>query len=278
MDRALRRPGMEKLLTEPKQYFSPTIIQLSPFIYNCVAVAGNESNLLYAQTTVMKRILLPLLLMGSWSYLPAQSTDNASLIKEAADKLKNKTATVSSVLTDKRYLPVHPETDFRELIKNNCSTGVLQITTADEPGRKIKVLGTVSDKEGQPVAGALIYLYQTDAKGWYAAGNPHVGGNEGDMRHARLFGYVRTDVNGKFELHTIKPSGYPRSDLPAHIHVHVWADGYLDFVNEFLFDDDERLRGTIREQSIRNRFLIQKPEKATAPFDQQFSYQIQLSR
>ena len=226
----------------------------------------------------MKKILLLLLLLGSWSYLPAQSPDNASLIKEAADKLKNKTATVSSILTDKRYLPVHPETDFRELIRNNCSTDVLQITAADEPGRKIKVLGKVSDKEGQPFAGALIYLYQTDSTGWYAAGNPHVGGNEGDMRHARLFGYVRTDVNGKFELHTIKPSGYPRSDLPAHIHVHVWADGYTAFVNEFLFDDDDRLVGRIREQSIQNQFIISKPEKTVPPFEQQFSYQIKLTR
>ena len=107
---------------------------------------------------------------------------------------------------------------------------------------------------------------------------PHVGGNEGDMRHARLFGYVKTDINGKFELHTIKPSGYPGSDLPAQIHVHVWAKGYRNFVNEFLFDDDERLVGEIREQSIQNRFLVQKPEKAAAPFEQQFSYSIKLDK
>jgi protocatechuate 3,4-dioxygenase beta subunit len=164
------------------------------------------------------------------------------------------------------------------LIEANSSDAVLVITAADEPGKKIRVLGTVKDNEGKPVAAAMVYLYQTDAKGWYAADAPHVGGNEGDMRHARLFGYVRTDALGKFELQTIKPSGYPRSDLPAHIHVHVWAAGYRPFVNEFLFDDDERLTGEIREQSIRNRFLIQKPEKATAPFEQQFSYNVVLAK
>ena len=81
-----------------------------------------------------------------------------------------------------------------------------------------------------------------------------------------------------FELHTIKPSGYPQSDLPAHIHVHVTADGYRDFVNEFLFDDDERLVGNIRDNSVRNQFIIAKPAKADKPFEQKFSYTIILQK
>lgn len=205
-------------------------------------------------------------------------TDNTQLLNEVTTKLQDRSATISGILTDKKYLPIHPLTAFRDIIKAGSNTEILAIAAAEEPGKKIRVLGTVTDGENKPVANALVYLYQTDAKGWYAADAPHVGGNEGDMRHARLFGYVKTNNEGKFELQTIKPAGYPQSDLPAHIHVHVWADGYRDFVNEFLFDDDERLKGTIREQSIRNGFLIQKPEQATAPFDQQFSYQLQLSR
>ena len=90
---------------------------------------------------------------------------------------------------------------------------------------------------------------------------PHVLQYEGDIRHARLFGYVKTDKNGKFELNTIKPGGYPKSDLPAHIHVHVSANGYRSFGTEFLFDDDERLVGKTPENSIRNDFMISKPEK-----------------
>jgi protocatechuate 3,4-dioxygenase beta subunit len=81
-----------------------------------------------------------------------------------------------------------------------------------------------------------------------------------------------------FELHTIKPAGYPKSDLPAHIHVHVSANGYQSVVTEFLFDDDERLLGKIRENAIRERFMIAKPEKDVAPFVQQFSYIIQLQK
>ncbi|HWN87919.1 MAG TPA: hypothetical protein VNM35_02610 [Chitinophagaceae bacterium] len=204
------------------------------------------------------------------------STDG--LIKEAEEKLKTGNATISQILTDKKYDTVHPETAFRELIEKYCKAETISIATDTIPGKKIKVTGTVKDTDGKPVVNALVYLYHTDSRGWYAANSPHVNMNEGDMRHARLFGYVRTNKDGKFELHTIKPSGYPQSDLPAHIHVHVTAEGYSSFVNEFLFDDDERLVGKIRENSVSNQFIIAKPEKAESPFAQTFSYFITLRK
>ena len=213
--------------------------------------------------------------------LTAISIDTAaqtdSLLNDVRTKLKTGVS-ISTILTDKKYLPVHPATEFRELIKTNSNTGILKIAPAGEPGRKIRVIGSVKNSDGKPVAGALVYLYQTDSKGWYAADAPHVPQFEGDLRHARLFGYVRTDSSGQFEMHTIKPSGYPRSDLPAHIHVHVTADGYRPFGTEFLFDDDERLVGEIRRQAVQNQFLISKPEKTKGVFDQQFSYTMSLTR
>ena len=89
---------------------------------------------------------------------------------------------------------------------------------------------------------------------------------------------MKTDKNGMFELHTIKPSGYPKSDLPAHIHIHVTAEGYQSYGTEFLFDDDERLVGVIRENAIRDRFMIAKPEATEKPFQQKFSYIITLPK
>jgi len=223
----------------------------------------------------MTRFLLACLLAGCTQYPKAQS-DNTGLLQEAENKLKSGKSSVSDLLTDPHYLSIHPNSTYRNLIREYSKADILRITTANEPGKKIRVLGTVKKRDGQPVANALVYLYQTDTRGWYSAESPHVGGNSGDMNHARLFGYVRTNAEGKFELQTIKPAGYPQSDLPAHIHVHVWADGFKPFVNEFLFDDDERLVGAIREQSVRNRFLIQPPQEAPPPFEQQFSYSLLL--
>ena len=222
---------------------------------------------------------LSILFISLFSFLiNACGQDKESLIKETENKLKTGQATISQVLTDKRYDALHPETEFRNIIEKYAKAETISIATDTIPGKKIKVIGAVKNDEGKPVANALVYLYQTDSRGWYAASAPHVNMNEGDMRHARLFGYIRTDKEGRFELHTIKPAGYPRSDLPAHIHVHVTADGYRNFVNEFLFDDDERLVGNIRESSVRNQFIIAKPENAATPFEQQFSYSITLRR
>ena len=210
--------------------------------------------------------------------ITACSQNNETLIKEAEEKLKTGSATISQILTDKKYDALHPETSFRNLIEKYAKAETISIASDTIPGKKIKVIGSIKDQDGKPVANALVYLYHTDSRGWYASNSPHVNMNEGDMRHARLFGYVRTDKDGKFELHTIKPSGYPQSDLPAHIHVHVTADGYRNFINEFLFDDDERLLGTIRENSVRNQFIIAKPEKVDKPFEQKFYYIITLQK
>ena len=221
------------------------------------------------------KVLLFFLLVSSANCLIAQP-DNTALLKEVETQL-NASTSVSQILTDKKYLSIHSDSRFRELIEKFCSDKTLAITAPDEPGKKIRVICTVKNEAGKAVPGALVYLYQTDSKGWYAADAPHVQMNEGDMRHARLFGYVKTNDQGQFELHTVKPSGYPKSDLPAHIHVHVTADGYGAYVNEFLFDDDERLVGEIRTNSQRNKFIISKPEKASTPFQQKFSYTITLT-
>lgn len=206
-------------------------------------------------------------------------TDSVFLLKEIETKLKNKSASVSSILTDKNYLLLHPLTDFRELIKKYCATDPVKITTDTEPGKKIRVLATLRGDDGKSIAGVIVYFYQTDARGWYAADKPHVGGNSGDQRHARLFGYAKTDAAGKFEIHTVKPSGYPQSELPAHIHVEVHdAVAYDTKITEFLFDDDERLVGRIRANSQGEGFIIAKPEKAGLPFQQQFSYTITLQK
>jgi protocatechuate 3,4-dioxygenase beta subunit len=225
------------------------------------------------------KLFLPVLWLSCFSNITAISQEDSSvLLKQAEIKLQNHSAVVSSILTDKTYVLLHPLTAFREMIRKYSSAGVVSITTDDEPGKKIKVIAAVKNKEGQPVADALVYLYQTDSRGWYAANAPHVLMNEGDFRHARLFGYLKTDKNGRFELHTIKPSGYPQSDLPAHIHVQVIAAGYQSYGTEFLFQDDERLKGEILNRAIIDGGMIAKPEPAETPFVQQFSYEIKLIR
>ena len=161
--------------------------------------------------------LITLLSLLCYQSAKAQS-GSETLLSEIESKLKTGSVKVSAILTDNKYVSLHPETSFRELIKKYCTPEPVKIATDSEPGKKIKVLASLKDEDGKSIAGAIVYFYQTDAKGWYAANQPHVGGNSGDQRHARIFGYAKTDAAGKFEIHTVKPSGYPQSDLPAHIH------------------------------------------------------------
>lgn len=223
----------------------------------------------------MKKSLFFFILICCACFAKSQS-DTAQLLKQIDVKLRGNPSAVSSVLSDKSYVALHPLISFREMIKTNAAAAILNIAPADEPGKKIRVIATIINREGQPIPNALVYLYQTDSRGWYAADAPHVLRNEGDFRHARLFGYVRSDKDGKIELHTIKPAGYPQSDLPAHIHVHVSADGYRAYGTEFLFKDDERLKGEILNRAVIDGGMIALPEKTQAPFEQQFSYTMKL--
>ena len=141
-----------------------------------------------------------------------------SLIDRAQTTLAGGAAT-GLLLSDPSYMTAHEWPRFRSLIRQYARTNQTVIVTPQEPGDSLIVTGTLTNKQGAPVKDALIYFYQTSAKGWYSDKAPHVSGNSGDERHARLFGYLRTNQNGEYEFRTIRPAGYPRSDLPAHIHV-----------------------------------------------------------
>jgi protocatechuate 3,4-dioxygenase, beta subunit len=118
------------------------------------------------------------------------------------------------------------------------------------------------DASGKPVAGALLYLHHTSAKGWYSDKAAHIQANSGDYKHARLFGYAITDANGRIEVHTIRPASYPNTNLPQHIHMHLSVGGKEVMVSQLLFEDDPMLtRGEI-EQAERSGYFATQVEKA----------------
>jgi hypothetical protein len=63
---------------------------------------------------------------------------------------------------------------------------------------------------------------------------------------------------GRYEFRTIRPAGYPATDLPAHIHVQVDSAGgrARSYVTEIRFDDDPRLTPAWRERSRQEGCLI----------------------
>src|SRR6187549_303372 len=98
----------------------------------------------------MKEIMLSILLCTTISNASFCQLNKETLIKEAEEKLKTNKATISQILTDKKYDAVHPETSFRELIKQYCKAEVTSIATDTIPGKKIKVIGTVKMQKVNP--------------------------------------------------------------------------------------------------------------------------------
>src|SRR5690242_1380887 len=97
---------------------------------------------------------------------------------------------------------------------NVSSVGVL--ADAREPGQRLEISGQVFAPDGTtPVPNVIVYAYQTDATGEYH--------NDPQTRVARLHGWAKTDAQGRYAFHTIKPAPYPGRSIAAHVHIHVWG-------------------------------------------------------
>jgi protocatechuate 3,4-dioxygenase beta subunit len=108
------------------------------------------------------------------------------------------------------------------------------IVSKEEPGEPLIISGVIYGPDGKtPVEGATVYVYHTDAKGYY--------NQENQKGPPRLQGHMRTNSSGKYEYRTIRPAGYPNARIPQHIHYEIATPGYQKEVTEIFFADDTRL-------------------------------------
>jgi protocatechuate 3,4-dioxygenase, beta subunit len=137
---------------------------------------------------------------------------------------------------------------------------VSDVATAHEPGERLEVSGVVYAADGRtPVAAASVYVYQTDARGYYrpddATGN----------RNPRLMALLRTDGQGRYSYRTIRPGSYPGTRVPRHIHYEVTAEGHGTRVFEIVFADDPFVTAQIRAAAARpgSVYALQSVQKGT---------------
>ena len=126
----------------------------------------------------------------------------------------------------------------REAPANAPSTG--RVAASGEPGQPLTVSGTVVGPDGAPIAGASLYVYQTDHEGYYGV-KP-----ASDSRNPRLKLFLRSDAKGAWSFTTIKPGSYPNSRAPAHIHFEVAAPGRAARIFEIVFEGDPFLTERMR--------------------------------
>ena len=83
------------------------------------------------------RCLVAFLLSFFTFLTTACSQEHKNLVKAAEEKLKTGKATISQILTDKKYDTLHPETSFRNLIEKYAKAETIAIVTDTIPGKKI---------------------------------------------------------------------------------------------------------------------------------------------
>jgi hypothetical protein len=197
---------------------------------------------------------------NKWADPPrAEPTEVGRRIDATVQQLEGR-ATVSDILGREDLADLRPYPRFREAIRAHATSNPLILCPTSEPGERAVLTLRIVTLDRRPAANALVYVYQTSAAGWYATNGYHVRAQAGDERHARLFGYARTNPDGFVEIQTVRPAGYPDGDLPAHFHVEVLKPV---IVTEVQFDDDSRLTAGARARSFNEGFVVAAPRKGT---------------
>jgi len=112
----------------------------------------------------------------------------------------------------------------------------------DEPGEPLVVSGRIFAPDGRtPAAGAVLYVYHTDARGLYSEKD-----GQGGPPDPRIKGRMKADADGRYEFRTIKPASYPGSRNPAHVHAQVSGGGFPEqWIHEFWFEGDPFLSADV---------------------------------
>ena len=120
-------------------------------------------------------------------------------------------------------------------------------------GEVVEISGRVLDEAGQPVADALVDIWQANVHGRYA--------HERDPNPAPLdphfqgWAQMHTDADGRFKVRTIIPGAYPVEDgwtRPPHIHFKVARRGFHELTTQMYFagnplNDVDRLLNAVPE-------------------------------
>ena len=117
-------------------------------------------------------------------------------------------------------------------------------------GDVLLATGVIRNREGEPISGATLDIWQTAPNGLYSSQDP-------EQDTYSFHGIQTTGADGRYGFTTVKPVSYtvptdgPVGDIlnatgrhpwrPSHLHFIVKAEGYRTLVSEVFPDDDPYL-------------------------------------
>lgn len=109
-------------------------------------------------------------------------------------------------------------------------------------GQVVYITGVVQDQKCNPVAGALVEIWQACESGRYNhPQDPNTAALDPDFQY---WGQAVTDATGAYGFKTIVPGAYPAAVdwmRPAHIHYKVAKLGYHELITQLYFEGDPYL-------------------------------------
>ena len=136
--------------------------------------------------------------------------------------------------TEGPFYPVHEQSDTDNNLIQIAGRGQTAL------GKKIKITGKVLDINCQPVAGALVEIWQACASGKYShASDPNPARLDPNFQY---WGKSVTNEKGEYSFLTIKPGAYPATSnwiRPPHIHFKVSLRGYEELTTQMYFKGEK---------------------------------------
>jgi catechol 1,2-dioxygenase len=149
----------------------------------------------------------------------------------------------------------------------------------DEPGDVLFFSGTVRSSDGQPVSGAVLDLWHSDANSMYS-NVPYPDDAHASVPEWNLRGRLTTDEQGAFEVKTVVPSPYTipnagptgylleqalgrHSWRPAHLHVMLMAPDHQPLTTSLYFEGDRWLDSDVAN-AVKPELIV-RLERHTSP-------------
>ncbi|MDX1594001.1 MAG: protocatechuate 3,4-dioxygenase [Gammaproteobacteria bacterium] len=109
---------------------------------------------------------------------------------------------------------------YPERLPDDSDNDLLRVAGRDAVarGEATELLGRVVDRDGRPLAGARVEIWQCDANGRYH--HPRDPGRTPRDAGFQGFGRDTTDAEGRYRFRTIRPVPYPGRTPHVHFAVH----------------------------------------------------------